>query len=101
LTLWARTDVIFVSIHHTPLARRPVLRRLLSALVEHHGSHPGQPLRSEEIVQRVWPTIEAEPQTRNARLRRAIASLRALHLGGNIVTEAGGYRLRGQVMRSS
>ncbi|MCA9609059.1 MAG: hypothetical protein KC619_25835 [Myxococcales bacterium] len=75
------------------LARRPVLRRVLDALVAARRRAPGSGLGVDEIFEAAWPGERATPSSAANRVYVAVARLRKLGLGPLILTGEQGFYL--------
>ncbi len=75
------------------LARRPVQRRLIRALVERHVQTRGSALPSRELVALVWPGDRSSRASLENRLWVAVSAMRRLDLGDVLQRDAEGYRL--------
>lgn len=74
------------------LSTRPLIRALLSALVEARSSgRPG--VERERLGALLWPDERPTPESRDQRLFTAVTTLRRLGLEDALEAYAGGYRL--------
>jgi hypothetical protein len=73
------------------LSRRPVLGAVLAGLAQALGE--GGELDVEALARVAWPSERMSPSSRAARVHVAIATLRRLGLGANLVRGARGYSL--------
>jgi predicted ATPase len=73
------------------LARRTSLRRIVSALIEHHRTNPSHALGHDALIAHGWPGERLLQDAAGTRLRVAIATLRRLGLRDLIVTRDDGY----------
>ncbi|MEO0321428.1 MAG: hypothetical protein AAF447_00585 [Myxococcota bacterium] len=76
-----------------PLARRPVARRIVAALLEARRDSPGQPLPTTTLVGRVWPADRSRKEDLSNRLWVAVAALRRAGFEGLLRTDRVGYLL--------
>jgi hypothetical protein len=77
----------------TSLARKATLRKILRRLIEARFTTPGEPVRSEELIELGWPEEQIAHAPAMNRLRVAIARLRGAGLEAMLVGERGGYWL--------
>jgi predicted ATPase len=75
------------------LSRRGPLRRVLSALAEHHVVHPDEAVSQDALLAQGWPGERVQTEAGGTRLRVAIASLRRMGLRDAILTRDEGYLL--------
>jgi predicted ATPase len=75
------------------LATRPVLRRVILALVDTHQAAPGEAVTHEVLIARGWPDERILPDAARRRLQVSISMLRRLGLKQVIETVPEGYRL--------
>lgn len=75
------------------LRRRPVLRRLIGALVDARRARPGQPLSTRALVATVWPDDRSDPAALENRLWVALSAARRLGLDPIVRRDADGYLL--------
>ncbi len=75
----------------TPLGRRKILRRLVSALAEAHGS--GRWLEREALIRVGWPAQRSANASAKNRFNVALTNLRKLGMGPLIEREGTRYRL--------
>jgi hypothetical protein len=75
------------------LSRRPVVARILAALVEARRERPGESLTYEMLVERGWPEERMLADAGAHRVRVAISTLRKAGLRPQLQTVSGGYRL--------
>lgn len=76
-------DCAWVAVGGAPavqLTRRPVLRRLLAALVREHEADPGGALSTDELFEEGWPGESIDVGAARNRTRVALARLRKLGL---------------------
>jgi hypothetical protein len=62
------------------LRRRAALRRIVLALIGHHGARPGEPLSPAALIEAGWPGERMSTASGRNRLHVALATLRALGL---------------------
>lgn len=86
---WIRTSAGGVLV----LSRRPVLRRLVSALVKEREKSPGKALSTARLLRHVWPNEKMLESAAMNRLYVAITRLRDEGLADAIVRTAEGYLL--------
>jgi hypothetical protein len=75
------------------LGRRGSLRRILTALAEHHLKHPNTGMKQAELVIAGWPGERVLVDAAATRVRVAIATLRQLGLRSTLLTRDDGYVL--------
>lgn len=75
------------------LTSKPLLRVLLSALLEQHLRRGDAPASSESLIRRCWPNERFMASVHKNRLHVAIATLRELGLRAHLVGDRRGYRL--------
>jgi hypothetical protein len=75
------------------LAHRPPLRQLLVELYEQRRAHAGEPVGSDVLIRRAWPSEAGRNPVTTNRLRVALFSLRKLGLGRCILSVPSGYLL--------
>jgi predicted ATPase len=75
------------------LTTRPVLRRVILALVDAHRQAPGEAVPHETLVARGWPDERILPDAARRRLQVSISMLRRMGLKQVIETVPEGYRL--------
>ena len=75
------------------LARRHVLRRLLSALASHRENSPGETLSLDELIENGWPDERMDPTAAANRVHVALTTLRKLGLRDLLERSDSGYRL--------
>ncbi|MEM1416597.1 MAG: tetratricopeptide repeat protein [Myxococcota bacterium] len=80
-----------------PLARRPVARRIVAALVDARRRTPGEPLEAHVLVARVWPDDRSRKEDLANRLWVAVSGLRRAGLGPLLKTDDAGYLLDPEV----
>jgi tetratricopeptide (TPR) repeat protein len=71
----------------------PVLRSILSLLVERYLKAPDQTIRAQEMIAAAWPSERILPAAAKNRLYVAIRRLRLLGLEHVLEAAAGGYKL--------
>jgi predicted ATPase len=76
---------------HIDLGRRPVLRRLVTVLLEARLQRPGQPVSSRQLIARIWPEDRSAHGVLENRLWVALSSARKLGLDGLLQRGRGGY----------
>ena len=76
-----------------PLARRPLLRRLMARLVVGRRESPGTGIGVQELVEAGWPGEQMHPHSAASRVYVAISTLRKLGLAEVIQRDENGYRL--------
>jgi predicted ATPase len=75
------------------LESRPMLRRLVAALVDARREHPGKGLDEETLVARTWPGERMAAASGHNRLQVALATLRKLGLRSLLLRHEDGYLL--------
>ncbi len=75
---------------------RPLLQRLLLALVEAHGT--GLQLSVEDLFRKGWPGERASVRSMRERVYASVAQLRSHGLGDVLVRGASGYTLSSEVI---
>jgi tetratricopeptide (TPR) repeat protein len=78
---------------HVACAHRPVLRRLLVALVHAHLAQPGRPIPVDELLAAGWPGERMMATAAVHRLQVTISRLRLAGLGSAIRADPDGYFL--------
>ena len=73
------------------LARRPVLRRLVHALVKEREKNPGKPVSATQLVRQIWPSEKILVSAAMNRLYVAITRLRDEGLADAIEHRGDGY----------
>ena len=71
----------------------PVIRRVLSVLVEQRLRTPGLPLSTPEVLRRSWPGERIRPESGALRVRHTVSRLRRIGLAGVLRTSRAGYFL--------
>ena len=79
------------------LAHRPVLCRVLDALVSQRLERGETPMALEELVKRGWPGERLVAASGSNRVHVALSTLRRLGLQGLVVRQSGGYMISPQV----
>ncbi len=77
------------------LSRRPVLRRVLAALVAHHRAAGEQPITVAGLLQVGWPNERFVGDSGAARVYQTIKRLRQMGLGDLLAHDGVGYWLKG------
>jgi hypothetical protein len=77
------------------LSRRPVLRRVLAALVAHHAAGQRAPLSMLEVLAAGWPNERCVRDSGAARVYQTIKRLRQVGLGDVLDHDGRGYWLKG------
>ncbi|MCA9586419.1 MAG: hypothetical protein KC657_13770 [Myxococcales bacterium] len=80
------------------LAARASLAGLVRALVSARRDSPGASVPHEALIAAAWPGERISRDAAMNRLRVALSELRKMGLGDVIARDAGGYRLRTEVM---
>jgi hypothetical protein len=75
------------------LAHRPLLQRLLRALVAQHLRRPGVALAPDALLRAGWPNERALTHAGRNRLHVALATMRKMGLGVHLVRSDDGYHL--------
>ncbi|MEM7157872.1 MAG: FHA domain-containing protein [Myxococcota bacterium] len=75
------------------LEHRPVLMRVLAALVTRYAEARGQVLTAEQLIEVAWPDEKLTGRAGINRLYVAISTLRKLGLGQSLERTRSGYRL--------
>lgn len=79
------------------ISRRPVLRRVLAALVAHHHSGRVAPLTMQEVLSAGWPNERCVGDSGAARVYQTVKRLRQLGLGAFLDHDGRGYWLKGDL----
>jgi hypothetical protein len=72
---------------------RPVMRRVLIALVDAHGTSPGRPIPADTLVRMAWPGERMLRESGKHRLQVMILRMRQLGLRDVVLTTDEGYLL--------
>lgn len=76
------------------LSRRPLLRRLLSALAAQYERSPDTVVEPQALIREAWPKEHYNPEVHVNRLHVALSSLRTLGLREVVIRSDRGYRLQ-------
>ncbi len=76
------------------LSRRPLLRRLLSALAAQYERSPDTVVEPQALIREAWPKEHYNPEIHVNRLHVALSSLRTLGLREVVIRSERGYRLQ-------
>lgn len=77
------------------ISRRPVLRRVLAALVAHYAAGRTSPLTMHEVLAAGWPNERCVRDSGAARVYQTVKRLRQLGLGDLLAHDGRGYSLTG------
>jgi hypothetical protein len=77
------------------ISRRPVLRRVLAALVAHRAEGRTRPLTMREVLAAGWPNERCVRDSGAARVYQTIKRLRQIGLGDVLDHDGRGYWLKG------
>ncbi|MBM4358868.1 MAG: hypothetical protein FJ096_12260 [Deltaproteobacteria bacterium] len=77
------------------ISRRPVLRRVLAALVAHLAEGQARPLTMQEVLAAGWPNERCVRDSGAARVYQTIKRLRQVGLGSLLDHDGRGYWLKG------
>lgn len=97
LTVQATERWVSVDRQRIELSSRPVLWRVLSALLSAHRALPGAAVSLEDLVTAGWPEERIRVDSARARVYVALSSLRKAGLEGYIERVDGGWRLLKQL----
>jgi hypothetical protein len=75
------------------LARKPVLQKVIAALLAAHRDQRGRPLTTRALLAAVWPDDRSDRAALENRLWVAVSALRRLGLAEVIQKHASGYRI--------
>ena len=98
LTVQTAERSVTVDRRRIDLASRPVLWRVLSALLSAHRALPGTAVSLEDLVSAGWPEERIRLESARARVYVALSSLRKAGLEGYIERVDGGWRLLKQLV---
>lgn len=99
LTVQTAERSVTVDRRRIDLASRPVLWRVLSALLSAHRALPGTAVSLEDLVSAGWPEERIRLESARARVYVALSSLRKAGLEGYIErVDDGGWRLLKQLV---